>query len=93
MFADKPVLSCQRTNYLKFDAHGKSLIKSKSLRLSERSSLFEFCDFIFPDVDECKSGTAQCTQICTKTSDSYECSCNEGYELDEDGFTCRGNDV
>jgi len=56
------------------------------------SSSFEFCDLFFSDVDECKSGTAQCTQICTKTSDSYECSCNEGYKLDEDGFTCGGGD-
>ena len=34
-------------------------------------------------LDECAEGNP-CTDICTDTVDSYECSCNEGYQLTQD---------
>lgn len=33
------------------------------------------------DVDECKTGAAQCQQTCTNTLGGYECSCREGFQL------------
>ena len=40
------------------------------------------------DVNECLS--SPCGQTCTNTAGSYQCSCNDGYELDDDGRTCNG---
>ncbi|XP_078674535.1 uncharacterized protein LOC144912554 [Branchiostoma floridae x Branchiostoma belcheri] len=42
------------------------------------------------DVDECASG-ASCEQLCVNFPGSYQCSCDAGYELGEDGSSC--NDV
>ena len=33
------------------------------------------------DVDECKTGAAQCQQTCTNTLGGYECSCRPGFQL------------
>ncbi|XP_078621643.1 uncharacterized protein LOC144887947 isoform X2 [Branchiostoma floridae x Branchiostoma japonicum] len=38
----------------------------------------------------CESNNGGCVQICTNTSGSYHCSCQEGYILNSDGFTCDG---
>ena len=43
------------------------------------------------DVDECATYD-RCSQICTNTPGSYECSCRSGYALDEDSQTCRVED-
>lgn len=47
------------------------------------------------DVNECDQGTSSCTQICTNTycsadGDGYECSCESGYDLADDGYSCDG---
>ncbi|XP_053380102.1 uncharacterized protein LOC123547975 [Mercenaria mercenaria] len=49
-----------------------------------------FTSFIslFTDIDECSESSARCTQICNNTDGSYTCSCNLGYYLDTDGYTC-----
>lgn len=39
------------------------------------------------DTDECP---AICEQICTDYVGSFNCSCNEGYSLDVDGYSCNG---
>ena len=31
-----------------------------------------------------------CSDTCTNTHGSYLCSCDQGYELIEDNFTCQG---
>lgn len=33
---------------------------------------------------------APCNQICSNTEGSYVCTCNNGYSLDSDGYTCSG---
>lgn len=39
----------------------------------------------------CESGVHRCDQNCHEwTSEFYTCSCNEGYMLNFDGFTCEG---
>ena len=45
---------------------------------------------IFSDVDECAVGTANCAHNCQDTIGSYLCSCDPGFMLDTDGFTCNG---
>ena len=40
------------------------------------------------DIDECL--LSPCNHTCTNTAGSFQCSCNDGYELDDDGRTCNG---
>ena len=40
------------------------------------------------DVNECDSSNGGCDQICTNNVGSFECSCNPGFELASDGFSC-----
>ena len=42
------------------------------------------------DINECVEGTDQCAQNCHNNIGSYTCSCNTGYELNNDGFRCDG---
>ena len=40
------------------------------------------------DIDECLS--SPCNHTCTNTAGGFQCSCNDGYELDDDRRTCNG---
>ena len=40
------------------------------------------------DVDECIKNP--CDHNCTNTDGSFTCSCNNGYELDDNGRSCNG---
>ena len=40
------------------------------------------------DVNECDSSNGGCDQICINNDGSFECSCNPGFELASDGFSC-----
>ena len=42
------------------------------------------------DIDEC-SMFSPCQQECANTNGSYRCSCRNGYALENDNRTCRGN--
>ena len=42
--------------------------------------------YIITDIDECEGNI--CQQGCTNTDGSFECSCEDGFELAEDGTTC-----
>ena len=42
------------------------------------------------DVDECATGVEECDQNCQNNVGSYECSCNLGFMLNNDGFRCDG---
>ena len=42
------------------------------------------------DIDECSLDIDLCQQNCMDTVGSYTCSCNTGYHLESDGFTCGG---
>ena len=41
-------------------------------------------------MDECADSLDSCQQNCTNTVGSVVCSCNEGFELNADGFSCNG---
>ena len=43
----------------------------------------------FSDIDECVRQTHECTQECNNTDGSYDCTCNEGYKLADDGIQCK----
>ena len=40
------------------------------------------------DINECTEGTDGCSQTCTNTVGSYECSCGVGYRLASDRHSC-----
>ena len=42
------------------------------------------------DVNECAVDNAGCQQVCTNIPGSYMCSCNDGFQLDEDKHNCSG---
>ena len=46
--------------------------------------------FLLTDIDECSDDTHGCTFNCTNTNGSYVCSCDAGYQLNEDGLQCDG---
>ena len=41
------------------------------------------------DIDECAANLSGCSQVCTNTNGSFTCACDSGYELIDDGRTCR----
>ena len=49
------------------------------------------CSVICTDVDECNSGTGNCSQGCVNTIGSYYCTCNAGYKMQASGKNCTGN--
>ena len=47
--------------------------------------------FIFSDTNECANKSLhRCNQICENTLGSYKCSCEKGFEISRDGYTCEG---
>ena len=45
---------------------------------------------MFSDIDECVDQTDKCVHICTNTPGHYRCTCDSGYQLEADGFSCKG---
>ena len=41
----------------------------------------------FVDIDECKFN-ATCEQECYNTKGSYFCGCNDGYDMEMNGYNC-----
>ena len=42
------------------------------------------------DINECEKGLAGCEHHCRKNEGNYTCLCNEGYDLDANGYNCSG---
>ena len=47
-----------------------------------------FC--INADIDECLTDNGGCETLCVNTAGSFQCSCDAGYILAPDNFTCDG---
>ena len=47
-------------------------------------------NIILLDINECDEGSHNCKHNCTNTAGSFECSCNSGYRLDDNGRNCLG---
>ena len=43
-----------------------------------------------PDINECDEGNGGCSDYCDNTQGSFECSCDDGYELESDRRNCVG---
>lgn len=48
--------------------------------------------FCSPGSQTCGEHNGGCEHDCSQEGDGVRCSCREGYELDEDGFSCRERD-
>lgn len=50
------------------------------------------CTFsLCSDVDECANDTLHnCEQVCINRQGTFECDCNQGFELAENGRGCLG---
>ena len=71
--------------------------KAHSSRPLENSfMIWENTSFFFLlDTDECSAMPPVCDSengVCMNLAGSYNCSCNPGYELGNDNFTCNGKD-
>ena len=42
------------------------------------------------DINECAEEIDRCAQNCQNTIGSYTCSCNSGYRLGSNGYSCNG---
>ena len=49
--------------------------------------IYKFVIFIL-DIDECQIINGGCEHFCNNTAGGRTCSCNEGYGLRSDGFSC-----
>jgi len=47
--------------------------------------------FLDTDVNECD--TSPCSQECANVYGSYQCYCRQGFQLAEDGHSCKGKDA
>ncbi len=49
--------------------------------------------FLQLDEDQCSHDNGGCQQICINLIPGYNCSCDPGYTLNEDGRTCDGKNI
>ena len=55
---------------------------AKSKVIEETLCNYVFCAHIIADINECQDGNnGGCTDQCTNTHGSYQCSCRRGYEF------------
>ena len=47
--------------------------------------------FLMPEVNECSVNDGGCQHSCINTDGSYYCSCDTGYDLQQDKHFCQGN--
>lgn len=51
----------------------------------------QFLYFFNTDVNECELAISSCSDGCINTVGSYYCTCQIGYELANNTYTCIGN--
>ena len=57
-------------------------------------AMHEQCSYMlyytYTDIKECEIGTNNCSQQCIELPGGFECSCDDGYQLQLDNITCEG---
>ena len=85
------------TNLKKMECHVKvcyaysRVILTKPVwlqQIPESLTFWSICPFT--DVDECDKGIHNCTDECVNTPGGFRCRCSDGYQLEEDGVSCKG---
>jgi len=62
---------------------------SRLLRFANFPSLTLSLSVLASDIDECANNNETvCSQICVNTPGSYQCECERGFYLEDDGKTC-----
>lgn len=56
------------------------------------SLLIHTITYIHADINECSTNNGGCNQDCHNTPGSFYCSCNTGYSLNSNGYSCNGKD-
>ncbi|VDN92429.1 unnamed protein product [Brugia pahangi] len=51
-----------------------------------------FLAYFITDLNECRNNNGGCQQRCTNTIGSYQCECENGYVLADDGHNCKEGD-
>uniref|UniRef100_F6VDQ2 Uncharacterized protein n=1 Tax=Ciona intestinalis TaxID=7719 RepID=F6VDQ2_CIOIN len=59
---------------------------------SQLPDIFSAISAVVCDNNECLTDNGGCSDTCTNTDGSFVCSCNAGYQLNEDGKTCSDID-
>ena len=92
----QPVLAaqyqCTASNLLGVASENATLTVNGELRVSYFYFAFLKLDFFSTavDINECDTNNGGCSHVCTNTRGSFQCSCNDGYKLDDtDGKTCK----
>jgi hypothetical protein len=67
---------------------GAVMVSNMKLNVYHHNYSISTCNY--PDVDECSDGTHTCQQRCDNTHGAFRCTCNSGFALNNDGFSCRG---
>ena len=49
-------------------------------------------NYLHLDINECETDNGGCDQNCNNTMGSFACSCDPGYDSDNDGVSCNGKD-
>ena len=90
-FTELGLTSCDHSQDIFIQCQGATLVSPSNYIINILSLCYS--TFPFSDIDECAVGMDDCAHNCSNTIGGFECSCRDGYELEEDGKTCRGKPV
>lgn len=62
----------------------------KVFKLANTMLLVQYKQIAIADVNECLTDNGGCAQICNNNGGSFQCDCENGYELTNDSYTCIG---
>ena len=69
------------------------LYSNPSLHMYVTNIITTYVYLVLTDLNECAIDNGNCDHKCTDNDGSYECSCNDGYQLHTDERLCLGKYV